>query len=303
MSENKGTFSHWREGLNKAHQNLWGRIETLLAGKPQIEPGDWQALEEILLLSDLGPQTARAVLETAHQQLTPQHQNLKASLSSILLQTLLKVESKMEAGTPRPFVILALGVNGAGKTTTIGKLAWRWQQEGKKVMLAAADTFRAAAIEQLEIWAGRTGAALIKQQTAADPSAVAFDAVKAAQSRDMDILIIDTAGRLHTKGNLMEELKKVKRVVDKAYPGAPHEVLLVLDATTGQNALNQAREFHLALGVTAIALVKMDGSAKGGIIVRIAEELGIPIKLIGLGEKPEDLVDFSARAYVEGLLG
>lgn len=296
------SLGSWREGLSKAHQNLWGKVESLVTGKPQIDEAAWQDLEEILLLSDLGPRTTAAVLEAARHQLSPNQQSLKEALFSVLFKTLSKVEARMEVDNPRPYVILALGVNGVGKTTTIGKLAWRWRQEGKKVMLAAADTFRAAAVEQLEVWARRAGAELIKQQSGADPSAVAFDAVKAAQARALDILVIDTAGRLHTKGNLMEELKKVKRVVDKAYPGAPHEVLLVLDATTGQNALNQAREFHQALGVTAIALVKMDGSAKGGIIVRIAEELGIPIKLMGLGEKSEDLVDFSARAYLEGLL-
>jgi fused signal recognition particle receptor len=207
----------------------------------------------------------------------------------------------IEGAGKGPFVVMVLGVNGVGKTTTIGKIAHRFNSIGTKVVLAAADTFRAAAIEQLEIWSQRAGAHFIKHDSGADPSAVAFDAVKAAQARKYSLVLIDTAGRLHTKENLMEELKKVKRIIGRELPGAPHEVLLVLDATTGQNAIAQARTFHQALEVTGIALTKLDGTAKGGIIVAIAEELGIPLRFVGVGEGIEDLQDFHAEIFVDAL--
>jgi fused signal recognition particle receptor len=200
-----------------------------------------------------------------------------------------------------PYVIMVVGVNGVGKTTTIGKLAWRYVQQGEQVLLAAGDTFRAAATEQLEIWGGRVGADVVKHKSGADPSAVVFDALKAAQSRGAQIVIADTAGRLHTKINLMEELKKMKRVMTKVIPGAPHEILLVLDATTGQNALSQAKTFHEAIGVTGIVLTKLDGTAKGGIVTAIVGELGLPVKLIGIGEGMEDLRDFEPEEFVGAL--
>jgi fused signal recognition particle receptor len=203
----------------------------------------------------------------------------------------------------RPAVALVVGVNGSGKTTTCGKLAWRLHQDGRSVLLGAGDTFRAAAIEQLERWGERLGVPVVSQGPGADPSAVAFDAVKAAQARGSDILIMDTAGRLHTKSNLMAELAKVKRVIGRQYPGAPHEVLLVLDATTGQNGIAQARVFHEGLGLTGLVLTKLDGTAKGGIVIRIYRELGVPIKLVGTGEKPEDLAPFDPDAYVDALVG
>ena len=217
-------------------------------------------------------------------------------------------EALAGAGAPldldaRPAVVLVVGVNGSGKTTTCGKLAWRLQQEGHTVVLGAGDTFRAAAIEQLERWGQRIGAPVVSQGPGADPSAVAFDAVKAAQARGAEILIVDTAGRLHTKSNLMAELAKVKRVIGRQYPGAPHEVLLVLDATTGQNGIAQARVFNEGLGLTGLVLTKLDGTAKGGIVIRIYRELGVPIKLVATGEKPDDLAAFDPDAYVDALVG
>jgi fused signal recognition particle receptor len=209
----------------------------------------------------------------------------------------LAIEGKQDG----PFVVMVIGVNGVGKTTTIGKLAYRFTSQGKKVVVAAADTFRAAAIEQLEIWSERAGAHFVKHDSGSDPAAVAFDAIKAAQTKSYDLLFIDTAGRLHTKENLMEELKRVKRIVSRELPAAPHEILLVLDATTGQNAIVQARTFHEALGITGIALAKLDGTAKGGIIIAIAQELGIPLRLVGVGEGIEDLQDFLAEDFVDAL--
>ena len=226
---------------------------------------------------------------------------VKARLRDNIHGVLKEVEAPLEIG-PAPYVIMVLGVNGVGKTTTIGKLASRYTQEGKSVVLAAGDTFRAAAAEQLEIWAQKTGSVIIKHNDGGDPGAVAFDAIKSAIARKADVVIIDTAGRLHTKVNLMEELKKIKRVVEKLYPGAPHENLLVLDSTTGQNALNQAKIFNEAIGVTGIVLTKLDGTAKGGIIVAIARELKIPIRLIGVGEGVDDLKDFDAREFVDALI-
>jgi fused signal recognition particle receptor len=217
------------------------------------------------------------------------------------MATLLGNSQPLVVTGEKPFVILAVGVNGVGKTTTIGKLASRFVSEGKTVLLAAADTFRAAAIEQLEIWAKRTDSQIVKHQSGSDPAAVAFDSIEASRSRNVDVVIIDTAGRLHTKSPLMEELKKIRRVIDKALPGAPHETLLVVDATTGQNALRQAEIFHNAVGVTGVALTKLDGTAKGGIVFAIRRELGIPIRLIGVGEGVEDLRDFDSKEFVEAL--
>jgi fused signal recognition particle receptor len=217
------------------------------------------------------------------------------------MTTILGASRPLSLSGEKPYVILTIGVNGVGKTTTIGKLAGRFASEGRSVLVGAADTFRAAAIEQLEIWSKRTGAQLVKHESGSDPAAVAFDAVEAAKARKIDVVIIDTAGRLHTKSPLMDELKKVRRVIDKAFPGAPHETLLVVDATTGQNALKQAEMFHHAVGVTGIALTKLDGTAKGGIVFAIHRELGIPIRLIGVGEGVEDLRDFDSKEFVEAL--
>jgi fused signal recognition particle receptor len=212
-------------------------------------------------------------------------------------------EEAVDAPTPvRPHVVLAVGVNGAGKTTTVGKLAVRYRDQGKRVLLAACDTFRAAAIDQLQVWADRAGAEMVRHQPGADAASVAFDAVAAATARDVDVVLIDTAGRLHTKVNLMEELKKIRRVLGGCLDGAPHETLLVLDATTGQNALAQARQFEADLGLSGLVLAKLDGTAKGGVVVAVADELGVPVRLVGLGEGPDDLIDFDPEAYVSALL-
>jgi len=262
----------------------------------------------LLITSDLGVETSMGLLErlgeAVKEESVKEAGELKQWLKTEIQEILEKVESPLEipGGHDGPYVIMVTGVNGTGKTTTIGKLAMRFNQDGKKVMLAAADTFRAAATEQLEIWAGRAGAPVIKHQEGADPSAVAFDAIKAAIARGVDILIIDTAGRLHTKVNLMEELKKVKRIANRELPGAPHETILVLDATTGQNAVLQAKTFNQDLDITGLVLTKLDGTAKGGIIVAISDQFKIPIRFIGVGEKIYDLQPFNAKEFTDALL-
>jgi fused signal recognition particle receptor len=267
----------------------------------------WQELEETLILADVGLNATHLLMEqlkdeVRRSRVTDAHDMYPLLRTDVeaLLQPYAQPFAPAHAGQ-RPFVAMVIGVNGSGKTTTIGKIAHRFASEGSTVLLAAADTFRAAAVEQLDIWSQRAGVQLIRHMSGADPSAVAFDAVAAAVSRQRDLLLIDTAGRLHTKENLMEELKKIKRVVGKQLPAAPHEVLLVLDATTGQNGLAQARTFHEALGVTGLALTKLDGTSKGGILIAITQELGIPLRFVGVGEGLEDLQDFSARVFVEAL--
>jgi fused signal recognition particle receptor len=260
-----------------------------------------------LLSADLGVHTVQRLLAGVRDRLDRHERSdpsrLNAFLKAELLTVLKKKESPLDLSGPVPFVVMMVGVNGVGKTTTIGKLALKFSQEGRSVLLVAGDTFRAAAIEQLEIWGQRVGCPVIKHQSGSDPSAVIFDGLSAAKARGTDVVIVDTAGRMHTKFNLMEELKKMKRVMDKALPGSPHETLLVLDATTGQNAVSQARQFHEAIGVTGVVLTKLDGTAKGGVVVAIAEELGIPVKLVGVGEGLEDIEVFSAEDFVEGLFG
>jgi len=279
-----------------------GRMDAVFSGgRPLTEEG-LEELEEILITSDVGVKTAHEIIEFLKEK---EPEIRKAGSPREFLKA--RMKELLGRGTPllpfgeKPFVILALGVNGTGKTTTIGKLAARFTGEGRSVILAAGDTFRAAAIEQLEIWARRSGAQIIKGLSGGDPAAVAFDAVEAAKSRGADVVIVDTAGRLHTKSPLMEELKKVKRVIQKAMPDAPQETLLVVDATTGQNALRQAELFNEAVGVTGIALAKLDGTAKGGIVFTIRRELGIPIKLIGVGEGVDDLQDFEPDEFIEAL--
>ncbi len=282
-----------------------GGIDGIFSGGKALDEESLEELEEILISSDVGVKTASAIVESLNEKKS----EIKKSGGSP--RDFLKSEMTNLLGRPeplvlfgeKPFVILIIGVNGAGKTTTIGKLASRFANDGRSVILAAADTFRAAAIEQLEIWAQRTGAQLIKQQAGGDPAAVAFDAVAAAKKRGTDVVIIDTAGRLHTKTSLMEELKKIRRVIQKAVPDAPQETLLVVDATNGQNALRQAELFNQATAVTGIALTKLDGTAKGGIVFTIKRELGIPIKLIGIGETVEDLRDFEPRDFIDALFG
>jgi fused signal recognition particle receptor len=290
------TRQRWRQGLGN-----------LLHGSKAIDADLLERLEEMLLSADLGVRTAQRLLSGLRDRLDRHERDdpsrLNAFLKTELLTFLKKNESPLEVSGPVPFVVMMVGVNGVGKTTTIGKLALKFSKEGRSVLLIAGDTFRAAAIEQLEIWGQRVGCPVIKHQSGSDPSAVIFDGLSAAKARGTEVVIVDTAGRMHTKFNLMEELKKMKRVMDKALPGSPQETLLVLDATTGQNAVSQAKQFHEAIGVTGVVLTKLDGTAKGGVVVAIAEELGIPVKLVGVGEGLEDIEAFSAEDFVEGLFG
>ncbi len=301
--ENMGLFDRLKQGLSKTKQGFVERIDTIFSDRG-INDETLEELEETLILSDIGAQSAGDIIEHLKEQAS------RGALSeSASVKEFIKKEMASMLGTPqpfviydaKPFVILAVGVNGVGKTTTIGKLANRLQEQGHSVLIAAADTFRAAAIEQLEIWAERTHSQFVKHQSGSDPSAVVYDAIVAAQSRGIDVVIIDTAGRLHTKTSLMEELKKVKRVCGKAMDGAPHEILLVVDATNGQNALRQAQMFNDAVGITGIALTKLDGTAKGGIVFAIKNEQKIPVKLIGVGEGIDDLQDFVPYDFVKAL--
>jgi fused signal recognition particle receptor len=298
-----GFFDRLKEGLSKTRKNLVEKVETVFRGR-KIDAETLEELEETLIISDLGIRASTEIVEFLREKARKGEMKDSDSVRDFLKQemtAILGASRPLFLSDEKPYVILTIGVNGVGKTTTIGKLAGRFASEGMSVLVGAADTFRAAAIEQLEIWSKRTGAQLVKHESGSDPAAVAFDAVEAAKARKIDVVIIDTAGRLHTKSPLMDELKKVRRVIDKALPGAPHETLLVVDATTGQNALKQAEMFHHAVGVTGIALTKLDGTAKGGIVFAIHRELGIPIRLIGVGEGVEDLRDFDSKEFVEAL--
>ena len=309
MSERRSGFlGRLRERLGKTRSNLVDNVRRVFSGRSRIDDEVFEELEEILIEGDLGVDTTLAIVadmrRVTQEQKLEDPEALYEVLVDELTQTLEPGDHALEWAKPDdgPHVTLVIGVNGSGKTTMIGKLASKLIAEGKSVVLGAADTFRAAAVEQLTIWSERTGAPIVKHQDGADPAAVAYDATDAAVARGADCLLIDTAGRLHTKVNLMQELKKIQRVVRKRLPGAPHEVLLVMDATTGQNGLQQARLFTEALNVTGIALTKLDGTAKGGIAVAIQKQLGIPIKLIGVGEAIEDLQPFDAREFVDALL-
>jgi len=298
-----GFFDRLKEGLSKTRKNLVEKVETVFKGR-KIDAETLEELEETLIVSDLGIRASTEIVEFLREKARKGEMRDTDSVRDFLKQemtAILGASRPLSLSGEKPYVILTVGVNGVGKTTTIGKLAGRFVSEGRSVLVGAADTFRAAAIEQLEIWSQRAGAQLVKHESGSDPAAVAFDAVEAAKARKIDVVIIDTAGRLHTKSPLMDELKKVRRVIDKAFPGAPHETLLVVDATTGQNALKQAEMFHHAVGVTGIALTKLDGTAKGGIVFAIHRELGIPIRLIGVGEGVEDLRDFDSKEFVEAL--
>ncbi len=313
-----------KESVGKTRSQLAARVEELLTAERQIDPALLQELETALLAADLGVSTTREILRSVRDQvdrraLTDAAQlkaELKKQLLGILQSAPASSNGKAEVGPlavnppapslgtsarGEPYVIFVVGVNGTGKTTTIGKLAHRLRHEGRTVLLCAADTFRAAAIEQLDIWAQRVGVELIKQKPGADPAAVVFDALAAARARGTDAVIVDTAGRLHTKSNLMAELEKMRRTAAKVVPGAPHDVLLVMDATTGQNGLAQAREFTGHAGVTGIVLAKLDGTAKGGIVVAIVRELGLPLRFVGTGETIDDLVPFDAQTFVNSL--
>jgi fused signal recognition particle receptor len=305
-NEKRGLFRRLKQGLSKTHQAVVRRLDEITLGKREINEDLLEELEEILVSADIGILTIEKLMGNIRWKVKRKelrqpekiHETLKIEIQSIL--TADANHLKIDTAT-KPFVILTIGVNGTGKTTTIAKMAYKYKQQGYDVVLAAADTFRAAAIDQLEIWGTRVGCEIIKHKSGADPSAVVFDALKLAKRKNTDVLIVDTAGRLHTKAPLMEELRKVNRVVGKELPGAPHETLLVLDATTGQNAINQARIFKEALPVSGIALTKLDGTAKGGVIVAISEALNIPIRYIGIGEKMDDLRDFDAADFADAL--
>jgi len=296
-------FKRLRASLSKTREILTTDLEDLFAKKKKIDDDLLEELEELLITSDMGVQTSMDLIEriSGKSSKIENADELKNTLKEEILSFLDAQAPVYDKITSRPHVIMVVGVNGTGKTTSIGKLAARYTSAGKKVLVAAADTFRAAAVEQLEIWTDRAGADIVKQKEGTDPAAVAYDSIEAAIARDCDIVLVDTAGRLHTKINLMEELKKIKRSISKKLPGAPHEILLVLDATTGQNALSQARLFNEALDITAIALTKLDGTARGGVVVGIFTALKIPLKYIGVGEQIEDLQDFDPVRFVNAL--
>ncbi len=299
-----GVLRSLRDGLAKTRKSFSDKVGALILGN-KIDEGFLDELEEALIASDVGVETASFVLKDLKERFKRNElsspEQVKERLRQLLFE-ILSARPSVFSLTATPSVVLVVGVNGTGKTTTIGKLANRLQADGKKVMLAAGDTFRAAASEQLSIWGERAGIPVIKHKEGADPSAVVFDAVSAAKARAVDVLIVDTAGRLHTKSNLMEELKKVRRILSRELPGAPHETLLVLDGNTGQNALVQTKMFHEAVGVTGIVLTKLDGTSKGGIIFAIYKELSIPVKFVGIGEAIEDLRNFDPREFVDALL-
>lgn len=300
-----GFFGRLKESLTKTRQGFVEKIDTLVHRSKVIDEDLYEELEEILVQADVGVNTAMELVEktrrTVKERRVDNAGELKAILKEHLKEMLGAEPAPLNITDKAPAVVMVVGVNGVGKTTTIGKLAHFYSAQGAKVLLGAADTFRAAAIDQLEIWAERVGAEIIKHREGADPAAVAFDSLQAAKARRADLLLIDTAGRLHTKANLMEELKKIGRVLAREMPGAPHEVILVLDATTGQNAVNQAKLFGEAAGVTGIALTKLDGSAKGGVVIAVKQALDIPVKLIGIGEGIGDLRPFNPVDFVEAL--
>ena len=296
-----GYFRRLKDQLSKTRKTFSVGFDKIFAGKKRVDDDLLEELEELLITSDIGVETALTLIEKISSSKITAVDQIRSLLKDEILSILQPPESVPENSVSAPRVIMVVGVNGTGKTTTIGKLAAKATASGKKVLIAAADTFRAAAIEQLMIWAERAKADIVKHKEMADPAAVAFDAVEAASARGADMVLIDTAGRLHTKVNLMEELKKIKRTISKKIPDAPHEVLLVLDATTGQNALSQAQLFNDAIGITALALTKLDGTAKGGIVISICNTMKIPLKYIGIGEKIEDLQKFDATQFVEAL--
>ena len=296
-------FKRLRQGMSKTREILTTDIDELFFGKKKIDDEFFEELEALLITSDMGVETTMALMEgiTQKAKKVKDSEQVKLLLKEEILSIMQGMPDPPKIQAEKPHVIMVVGVNGVGKTTTIGKLAARFEAQGKKTLIAAADTFRAAAIEQLGIWADRAGAELVKGKDKADPAAIAFDAIGASIARGIDIVLIDTAGRLHTNINLMEELKKIKRAIDKKMPGAPHEILLVLDGSTGQNAMSQANMFNEALGITGMALTKLDGTARGGIVVSICSNLKIPLQYIGIGEKIDDLQDFSVKRFVDAL--
>jgi fused signal recognition particle receptor len=294
-----------KAGVEKTRAGLVDRIEDAISGKKEIDADLLDELEYALITADIGVRTATEILDQIRMRVDRKLLGDATELRNLIKQHLLEILQANDRPVPRvavpPAVVMVVGVNGAGKTTTIGKLARRYQDEGRSVLLCAADTFRAAAIEQLEVWGTRAGVEVIRQQQGSDPSSVVYTAVEAARARKVDYVVVDTAGRLHTKENLMAELEKMRRTVKKLIPDAPHEVLLVLDATTGQNGLEQARRFTETSGVTGIVLTKLDGTAKGGVVVAISRELGLPIRYVGVGEKVEDLLPFDPESFINSL--
>ncbi len=300
-----GFFDKIKAGLAKTRNALAGTLGSVFSGFSEIDDDFYDELEECLILADLGVETATKAVDRLRKQVRSEHlkttEEAKAALKAILVDMLNVGDTALRLDS-KPAVILVIGVNGVGKTTTIGKIATRLGKEGKNVLLVAGDTFRAAAADQLEIWSQRAGAAIVRQHEGADPASVVFDGIQAAKARGSDVIIIDTAGRLHNKQNLMNELGKISRIVERELPEASREVLLVLDGTTGQNGLIQAKEFSKIAGVTAVALTKLDGTAKGGIVIAVADALQIPVKFVGVGEQADDLMPFEAEGFVEALL-
>lgn len=294
-----------KAGIEKTRTGLVERLEDVVSGRKEIDADLLDELEYTLITADIGVQTTSEILESIRQRVDRRQVGDAGQIKQLIKEHLLEVLEAVDRPLPRvmepPAVVVVVGVNGSGKTTTIGKLAQRYKSEGHSVLLCAADTFRAAAIEQLQVWGSRTSTDVIRQTAGADPSAVLFDALQAAKARKMDYVIVDTAGRLHTKTNLMAELEKMRRTAAKVIPSAPHEVLLVLDATTGQNGLEQARKFTESSGVTGIVLTKLDGTAKGGIVVAIARELSLPIRYVGVGEQVDDLLPFEPDKFIASL--
>jgi fused signal recognition particle receptor len=310
--EEESFFSRFRKAVSATRENLASRLEDVVKGKKQIDEATLEEIEEALIGADIGVQTTLEIIEDVRRQVSRQALKDTSELKRVIKEHLLEILERAERARgvaseaavredTRPYVMLVVGVNGAGKTTTIGKLANRIKADGYEVLICAADTFRAAASDQLAIWAERAGVPLIQQKQGTDPAAVLFDSLKAAKARNADVLIVDTAGRLHTKSNLMAELEKMKRIAGREVEGAPHETLLVVDAVTGQNGLSQAREFLKTANVTGLVLTKLDGTAKGGVAVAIAKDLNLPIRYCGIGEKADDLVVFDPKAYVDGL--
>lgn len=300
-------FARLKERMERSRKGFIQQLDQLLLGKKEIDPELIEELEEVLVMADMGVSTVQDIFDKLQEEVDRKELTDPAALRQrlkVFIQELF-TDAEQQAGeilwNPTPFVVLVVGVNGVGKTTTIAKLAWQLRNQGKKVLLAAADTFRAAAIEQLEAWGERVGVQVISHKSGTDPSAVVFDAMEAAKARGVDVVIVDTAGRLHTQVNLMQELKKIRRVINGKIKDAPHEVFLVLDATTGQNAISQARVFCEATDVTGIVLTKLDGTAKGGIVASIAHQMKLPIRYIGIGEKMEDLRPFDAKQFVDAL--
>jgi fused signal recognition particle receptor len=298
------------KGLERTREGFFSRLTKAVAGKSQVDDEVLDQLEEALITADVGVDTTLEIIEKIQQRVARDKYLGTSELNDILLEEVMSILVEDEKDTLRqfelpegkkPFVILVVGVNGVGKTTTIGKLATNFKNAGKSVMLGAADTFRAAAVDQLTIWSERAGVPIVKKEMGSDPASVAFDTVNSAVAKGVDVVLIDTAGRLHNKAHLMDELSKIRRVIQKVLPDAPHETLLVLDGTTGQNAIEQARHFSAATDVSALAITKLDGTAKGGIVLAIANQFKIPVKFIGVGEKAEDLMIFEKKAFVEGL--